>query len=72
MKKSCQNLRKAMRMQGYTIEALAFDIGMSTSNLSEKLNGHHDFRRGDIANICRVLDIPASKIGLVFFPDIPA
>lgn len=42
-------------------------IGMGRALLSARLNNKVHFNPDDIINICRVLNIPAEKIGAYFF-----
>ena len=56
-----------MREKGYTQESLAAAIGMSLSQLSQKLNGHYPFKQTDIQKIADVLGIASQDIGRYFF-----
>ena len=56
-----------MREKGYTQEALANKVGISATQLSQKLNGHFAFKQTDIQGIVDALDISPAEIGRYFF-----
>lgn len=45
----------------------AKDMGLCTSALSGRLNNKTPWRSEEIPEACKLLDIPAEKIGLYFF-----
>lgn len=49
-----------------TCNAFAEAIGMSRSQLSDRLNGKINFQLNEIYTICDLLDIPATEIGRYF------
>ena len=52
---------------GFTQESIAFEIGMSVSTLSFKLNNKAFFSQKEIIKICYLLGIEFAEIGLYFF-----
>lgn len=42
-------------------------LGLSEISMSKKLTGKSPITSNDIIKMCRLLDIPESKIGLYFF-----
>lgn len=49
-----------------TRAAFAEALGMSRSQLSDRLNGKTDFQLDEIYAICELLNIPATEIGRYF------
>lgn len=60
-------LKAKMVEFGDTQADLAKAIGISTSNLNEKLNGKVSFRQSDIAAIRRRYNLSAEEVDLIFF-----
>lgn len=60
-------LRGRIREKFGTQEAFAEAVGMSHTTLSAKLNGKTDWKRQEIEDACRLLDISAADIPLYFF-----
>lgn len=42
-------------------------IGVSAATMNLKLNGHTDFKQGEIRKLCEVLEIPDEEIPAYFF-----
>lgn len=47
--------------------ALAHKVGITPMTMSEKLNNKSSFKQNEIVEICSVLKIDHSEIGLYFF-----
>lgn len=60
-------LRGRIREKFGTQEAFAEAVGMANTTLSAKLNGKTDWKRQEIEDACRLLDISAADIPLYFF-----
>ena len=60
-------LKSFISLRGYTIDRLAKEIGVSTANLSAKLNGKRQFKMNDAKNISRVLHIE-NPVDIFFTP----
>ncbi len=45
------NLKDEMRRAGITTEKLAETAGIATSSMTKKLNGHTDFKLGEVKKI---------------------
>ncbi len=60
-------LKAKMVEFGDTQADLAKAIGISASNLNEKLNGKVSFRQSDIAAIRRRYNLSAEEVDLIFF-----
>ena len=60
-------LKAKMVEFGDTQADLAKAIGISASNLNEKLNGKVSFRQSDIAAIRRRYNLSAEDVDLIFF-----
>lgn len=58
---------KYMRENGYTIKKLASEIGVNTSTLSLKINGHREFTIKEVARICDILHINKQVMWEIFF-----
>lgn len=54
---------------GFTQKTLAVAIEINASTLSAKLNNKNAFTVAEMANICRLLDIPKHEIGEYFFAE---
>lgn len=50
-----------------TQEAFAIGMTMSRSSLSQKLNNNVEFTQDEIRLACKLLGIPNSDIGTIFF-----
>ncbi len=62
------NLLKAkMAEYGDTQAQLAAYIGISASNLNDKINGKVSFRQSDIAAIRKRYNLSAEDVDLIFF-----
>lgn len=62
-----QLLKAKMAEYGDTQAQLAAAIGISASNLNEKINGKVSFRQNEIAAIRRRYDLSAQEVDLIFF-----
>lgn len=62
-----QLLKAKMAEHGDTQAQLAAAIGISASNLNEKINGKVSFRQNEIAAIRRRYDLSAQEVDLIFF-----
>lgn len=60
-------LRGRIREKFSTQEAFAEAVGMANTTLSAKLNGKTDWKRQEIEDACKLLDISAADIPLYFF-----
>lgn len=56
-----------MREKRVTQDALAAEIGISSTSMNLSLNNKRDFRQDEILSVCEVLDIPLSEIPRYFF-----
>ena len=56
-----------MREKRFTQDFLAEKIGISATSMNLSLNNKRDFKQEEIFNICKVLEIPLSKIPGYFF-----
>lgn len=50
-----------------TYEELATQLNISTTTLSNKLNGEQDFWQTEIIDICKQLEIPNEEVTKYFF-----
>lgn len=62
-----QLLKSKIIENGETQAQLAKAIGMSASNLNDKINGKVAFRQDDIAAIKRHYHLSADDVDLIFF-----
>ena len=62
-----QLLKAKIMEHGDTQEALAKAIGISLSNLNDKLNGKASFRQNEIAAIKQRYHLTAEEVDLIFF-----
>lgn len=62
-----QLLRAKIAENGDTQAKLAAAIGISTSNLSDKINGKVPFRQNEIAGIRNRYHLSAQEVDLIFF-----
>lgn len=53
-------------LRGYNQLSLAKALGISKNALNRKINGHSEFKREEISNLCLLLHItdPAKKVEL--------
>ena len=58
-------LRGKMAEKGFSQEKLSSAIGISSMSLSRKMSGKRDFRLGEVAKICSVLEI--DNVSEIFF-----
>lgn len=61
-------LKGRIRAEGYTLRTLAPELSTTAATLSQKNNGISDYTATEIALLCDILNIPAEKIGIYFFP----
>lgn len=64
-----QLLKSKMVEFGDTQADLAAAIGISASNLNDKINGKVSFRQSDIAAIRRRYHLTAEEVDLIFFSE---
>lgn len=64
---STRLLKGKMAEHGDTQAELASAIGISLSNLNDKLNGKVSFRQSDIAAIRQRYRLSAEEVDLIFF-----
>lgn len=62
-----QKLLGRIKEKSLTQKALAERIGVSEGQLCQKLAGKYLFKQSEIRDICRILDISQSDIGVYFF-----
>lgn len=59
-------MRKAIRAQmkagGWTVTALAKAVGLKRPYLSQRLNGHAEFKTGELGSVGAALGVPAWKL----------
>lgn len=60
-------LRGKIREVYGTQEAFAAALGMNTVSLSQRLTGKLEWKTSDIAEACRLLDIPLKENAEYFF-----
>ncbi|HEL2057726.1 TPA: helix-turn-helix transcriptional regulator [Streptococcus suis] len=61
-------LKGAIVEHGYTIDALAMDIGLSRATMHRKLKSAGKFTIDDIEKIVNVLKLQAQEAMEIFFP----
>lgn len=64
---SYPKLRGAIREKFGTQEAFAKALGMSDTTLSGKLTGKTEWKRQEIEDACRLLEIPITEAHAYFF-----
>lgn len=62
-----KELKSAMARYGDTQKKLAEAIGLNTSNLNSRINGHVDFRASEIAVIKRRYGLSDTDTAVIFF-----
>lgn len=62
-------LRAAMIRKGFTYSELGDAIGLSTTSINNKLNGHRQFKAQEISAIAAALDLTADETFKIFFED---
>lgn len=55
-------IRAQMEARGWTVTALAEAVGLKRPYLSQRLNGHAEFKTGELASIGAVLGVPAWEL----------
>ena len=55
-------IRAQMGARGWTVTALAEAVGLKRPYLSQRLNGHAEFKTGELASIGAVLGVPAWEL----------
>ena len=55
-------IRDQMEARGWTVTALAEAVGLKRPYLSQRLNGHAEFKTGELASIGAVLGVPAWEL----------
>lgn len=60
-------LKAAIIRKGMNMGVLAKKIGITIGSLSNKINGHKEFRASEIERIADVLDLNYEDIGNIFF-----
>ena len=60
-------LQSEMRKNGYTIEALAKEIGRSRTGLFNKIHNIREFRITEINKISQVLKLKKTDVNRIFF-----
>jgi DNA-binding Xre family transcriptional regulator len=60
-------LKAAIIRKGMNMGLLAKKIGITVGSLSNKTNGHKEFRASEIERIADVLDLNYEDIGNIFF-----
>ena len=61
--------RAALLRKGWTIAALAKEIGINEATLSKKINGHTDFTREEVSKISKALGLSDNEIMAIFFAE---
>lgn len=56
-----------IKEKGHTQKSVAEAIKVSEGQFCQKLAGNYPFKQTDIRNLCEVLAIPTSEIGIYFF-----
>lgn len=62
-----QLLKAKIVEHGDTQAQLAAAIGISASNLNDKINGKVSFRQNEIASIRNLYSLSAQEVDLIFF-----
>lgn len=57
-----KTIRAQMGARGWTVTALAEAVGLKRPYLSQRLNGHAEFKTGELASIGAVLGVPAWEL----------
>lgn len=57
-----KTIRAQMETRGWTVTALAEAVGLKRPYLSQRLNGHAEFKTGELASIGAVLGVPAWEL----------
>lgn len=57
-----KTIRAQMEARGWTVTALAEAVGLKRPYLSQRLNGHAEFKTGELASIGAVLGVPAWEL----------
>lgn len=55
-------IKKEMKLRGISVKDLVERISLERTAVSERLNGHKDFKSSELAEIGSVLGIPASEL----------
>lgn len=55
-------LKAEMARRDYDIGQLAQAIGLTRPTLSQRLNGHKDFKYEELVNICKILKVSLSEL----------
>lgn len=55
-------IRAQMKARGWTITALAKAVGLKRPYLSQRLNGHAEFKTGELASVGAALGIPGWEL----------
>lgn len=55
-------IRSQMTAQGWTVTALAKAVGLKRPYLSQRLNGHAEFKTGELALIGAALGVPGWEL----------
>ena len=59
--------QEEMRKNGYTIEALAKEIGRSRTGLFNKIHNKHEFRISEINKITLLFKLKKADVNRIFF-----
>lgn len=55
-------IRAQMKARGWTITALAKAVGLKRPYLSQRLNGHAEFKTGELASVGAALGMPGWEL----------
>lgn len=62
-------IKKLIRMKGYTLDSLSKKIGISRTSLSYKINNLVEFNAQEIKQIQNVLDLSNEQRDYIFFAE---
>ena len=70
MPKPFRALRNRLDTYDMTQLQAAEEIGISQTTMTNRMTGQRPWDGAEVIALCRLLEIPRSKIGLYFFPDV--
>lgn len=65
---NCELLRRTRNYKGYTQDDMALDMKISKQSYSEKELGKKEFKRSEIENIIKKLDLSIEETIAIFLP----
>ena len=64
-----RELKGKLRAEGKSYKDVAEEVGMEVATLSNKINGHAEFKLNEIEKLVAILNIKQENIAKYFFPD---